>query len=126
MGLRLLAFCDELWVCGDKITDGMRTEIAEAERLGIRIVEVRLESALGSTKRWGIWAQRGPSSIFGSAAAWTKSNGKVLTFETYEAAAKVVDQYMKIRGLADVAYSPKEMEPSSEDTQSPDMGLKIT
>lgn len=38
MGLRLLASCNELWVFGDCISDGMRGEIAEAERLGMKIV----------------------------------------------------------------------------------------
>ena len=35
MGLRVLASCDELWICGERISHGMSCEIAEAERLGI-------------------------------------------------------------------------------------------
>ncbi len=38
MGLRLLASCDAIWVFGDQISEGMRREIAEAERLGIPII----------------------------------------------------------------------------------------
>jgi len=30
--LRLLRFCDEVWVFGDKITDGMRREIYQASK----------------------------------------------------------------------------------------------
>lgn len=37
MGLRVLASCDELWICGSHISHGMSCEIAEAERLGIPI-----------------------------------------------------------------------------------------
>ena len=35
MGLRVLASCYELWICGSRISHGMSCEIAEAERLGI-------------------------------------------------------------------------------------------
>jgi len=38
MGLRLLAVCEELWIFGDRISEGMRREIAEAESLGISII----------------------------------------------------------------------------------------
>jgi len=38
MGLKLLALCSELWVFGYRISAGMRREIAQAERLGIKIV----------------------------------------------------------------------------------------
>ncbi|MPM25757.1 hypothetical protein SDC9_72257 [bioreactor metagenome] len=37
MGLRVLASCEELWVCGAHISSGMRQEIAEAKRLGTPI-----------------------------------------------------------------------------------------
>lgn len=32
MGLRLLASCDELWVFGDRISEGMGREIADAPK----------------------------------------------------------------------------------------------
>ena len=35
MDLRLLERCDELWVCGDEISEGMAAEIAHAEETGI-------------------------------------------------------------------------------------------
>jgi len=38
IGIELLRFCDELMVCGDIISDGMAAEIAEAERLGIPVI----------------------------------------------------------------------------------------
>ena len=37
MGLWLLAQCSEVWVFGDKITEGMAGEVQEAQRLGIKI-----------------------------------------------------------------------------------------
>ena len=36
-GLALLAVCHEVWVFGKNITDGMKEEIAEAERLNIPV-----------------------------------------------------------------------------------------
>ena len=35
MDLLLLERCDELWVCGDEISEGMAREIARAEQVGI-------------------------------------------------------------------------------------------
>lgn len=37
MALELLAKCDELWAFGGKVTEGMAAEIAEAEKLGVRV-----------------------------------------------------------------------------------------
>ena len=40
-GLALLGMCDEVWVFGEIITDGMMGEINEANRLGIRTLEIK-------------------------------------------------------------------------------------
>ena len=37
IGLRLLLMCDEVWVFGEIISEGMKDEIARAEELGIPI-----------------------------------------------------------------------------------------
>ena len=37
MDLRLLERCDELWVCGDEISEGMAREIAHADEAGIPV-----------------------------------------------------------------------------------------
>ena len=37
LGLNVLKACDELWLCGEYISDGMQRELAEAQRLGIPI-----------------------------------------------------------------------------------------
>lgn len=47
MGLRVLASCDELWICGSCISHGMGCEIAEAERLGIPIRNISAELIQG-------------------------------------------------------------------------------
>jgi hypothetical protein len=43
MGLRVLTSCDELWICGERISHGMSCEIAEAERLGIPVRSLSTE-----------------------------------------------------------------------------------
>jgi hypothetical protein len=40
MGLELLRRCEEVWACGDEITQGMKAEIAEAMKYDIPIKEV--------------------------------------------------------------------------------------
>lgn len=47
MGLRVLASCDELWICGSRISHGMSCEIAETERLGIPIRNISVELIQG-------------------------------------------------------------------------------
>ena len=37
MGLRVLAVCDEIWLCGERLSAGMQAEKEEAKRLGIPI-----------------------------------------------------------------------------------------
>lgn len=48
MGLRVLEACDELWLCGSRMSAGMQAELAAAERLGIPVrsipeKEIRME-----------------------------------------------------------------------------------
>lgn len=38
MGLEMVGRVDELWICGDKISAGMRAEIAYAEKHGIPVI----------------------------------------------------------------------------------------
>lgn len=46
MGLRVLSACDACWVFGDRISQGMAVEIAEAERLGIPVSRITIEETL--------------------------------------------------------------------------------
>lgn len=47
LGHHVLERCDELWVCGDRISSGMAGEIEEAKRLGIPVRTVSREIILG-------------------------------------------------------------------------------
>ena len=49
MNLELLRLCGEVWVFGEKITEGMETEIAHAKRLrkNIRYFTTKCEEVLG-------------------------------------------------------------------------------
>ena len=40
MGLRVLEACDELWLCGERISQGMEAELSAAERMGIPVVRL--------------------------------------------------------------------------------------
>lgn len=40
MGLRVLEACDELWLCGDRMSAGMQAELEAAEQLGIHVRQV--------------------------------------------------------------------------------------
>lgn len=47
MGLRVLAACEELWLCGSLISSGMLCELKEAERLDIPIRRISKEQIQG-------------------------------------------------------------------------------
>ena len=40
MGQRVLAACDEIWLCGERMSAGMKAEETEAKRLGIPIRKI--------------------------------------------------------------------------------------
>jgi hypothetical protein len=49
MGLRLIEYCSELWVCGDEISQGMQGEIDHAEKLRkpvLYVLQERIEENL--------------------------------------------------------------------------------
>lgn len=50
MGLRVLASCNELWICGSRISHGMSCEIAGAERLGIPVRSISAEQIQGGCR----------------------------------------------------------------------------
>ena len=43
MGEQMLALCDELWLCGDRISPGMAGELELAEELGVPVRGVSAE-----------------------------------------------------------------------------------
>ena len=48
MGLRVLGVCDELWLCGDRVSSGMQKELEAAERLSIPVRRVSGQELAGS------------------------------------------------------------------------------
>lgn len=40
MGLRVLEACDELWLCGERISQGMRAEFSTAKQMGIPVIRL--------------------------------------------------------------------------------------
>lgn len=122
MGLRMLAACSELWVFGGRISAGMDREIAEAERLGIKIVYQDSNKIQGvmNMKQWGIWAKRSAASVCGAEEAWLKADGKPLTFDSYAEAAAQAESLMKDIRTPNVSYYPREM--SQELSPGPEEG----
>ena len=97
MGLRVLASCDELWICGERISQGMSCEIAEAKRLGIPIRIILTEQIQGGTamKQNGTHARQSANSICGADEARLKNNSKRITFDTYQEGTEKVEQLTK-------------------------------
>ena len=46
MDIAILSRCAELWVCGDKITDGMKKEISYAQSKGMKIIYITEEKLI--------------------------------------------------------------------------------
>lgn len=40
MGLRVLEACDELWLCGERMSHGMQAELVAAKRLGVPVIRI--------------------------------------------------------------------------------------
>lgn len=127
MGLRVLGSCDELWICGSRISHGMSCEIAEAERLGIPIRNIYTQQIQGGIhmKQYGIWARRSAASVCGAAEAWLKREGEPVTFDTYEEAAAEAERLRKNCVSLNVSYYPKEREIELEEAPSPGMKLQL-
>ena len=127
MGLRLLALCSELWVFGSRISEGMSREIAEAEMLGIPIRYVSESEVMGvkDMKKYGVWAVRSAASVCGPAEAWLKSNGKPITFDSYEEAAAKAESLMNNIGTTNVSYYPKEMRQELDEAPASRIYMKL-
>lgn len=125
MGLRVLEAADELWLCGSRISEGMRGELAAAERLGIPIKKVSESEIQGGIDRmkYGVWAVRSANSVCGAAESWCKHKGEPIKFDTSEQAAAYAEALNKNAYSPNVHYYPKEMEP--ELRQFPGMSLKL-
>lgn len=126
MGHQVLSVCDELWVCGDRISSGMELEIQEAKRMDIPIREVKKEQIQGRSvmsKKYGVWAVRSANSVCGAAESWCKHDGKPMKFESREQASEYAKSLNENLRTLNVHYYPKEMEP--ELALVSDMGMKM-
>lgn len=113
MGHRVLAACDEVWVCGKRISTGMAAEISEAEKLGIPILEVSAEQIQGGSsmeQKYGVWAVRSANSVCGAAESWCKHNGKPMEFDTVAQATEYASHLNDTLATMNVRYYAKEME----------------
>ena len=104
LGHRVLESCDEMWVCGDRISSGMAREISEAESLGIPIRSVsglELEQAESLSVEqeaeepapvYTIWADARRDGPLAGQTGFLCENRKRLYFTTEaEAAQKLHD-----------------------------------
>ena len=114
MGHRVLEACDELWLCGSRISTGMAMELKEAKKLGIPVRKIsaeQIQGGLAMDKKYGVWAVRSAASVCGAAQSWCKQGGKPMEFDMMEQAVEYADQLNKNLATMNVHYYPKEMEP---------------
>lgn len=114
MGHRVLEACDELWLCGSRISTGMAMELKEVQKLGISVREISAEQIQGGismNKKYGVWAMRSAGSVCGAAQSWCKHGGKPIEFDTMEQAESYAKQLNESCYSPNVNYAAKEMEP---------------
>lgn len=101
MGLAMLSRCDELYVCGDRISTGMAQEIKQAKTLGMPIRYLSTEQILnGQKSTYAIWAKATPDSSLSGQSGFLCENRKRLSFPSWqEAASRLQD----VQGLCSSA-----------------------
>ena len=110
MGHQVLSVCDELWVCGNRISSGMESEIQEAKRMGIpvrKITEEQIQGGSVMSKKYGVWAVRSANSVCGAAESWCKHEGKPMEFESREQASKYAKSLNEKPTYFECALLPK-------------------
>ena len=113
MGHHVLSKCDELWICGSRISNGMAAEIEKAKELDIPIKEISEAQILGEnqqSQKYGVWAVRSAGSVCGAAQSWCKNDGVPLEFSTIEKAHDYASHLNETMGGINVRYYSKEME----------------
>jgi hypothetical protein len=97
MGLRVLASCDELWICGERISHGMSCEIAEAKRLGIPIRNISTEQIKGgiAMKQYSIRAGQSADSICGADENRLTNDSQRTAFDTVKEGMAKSEERMK-------------------------------
>lgn len=121
MGHRVLEVCDELCLCGSRISTGMTMELREAKKLGIPVREISAEQIQGGftmEKKYGVWAMRSAGSVCGAAQSWCKHGGKPMEFESIEQAESYAKQLNEACYSPNVHYAAKEIEPELSQSSS--------
>ena len=55
LGLDILERCEELWICGDRMSAGMKRETAYAKARGIPVRRIPVCEIMGNSGRWILW-----------------------------------------------------------------------
>lgn len=83
MGLSMLAKCDNLWVCGDRISPGMQAEIDLAKQLGIPTCYVSADQILGMPKSvYAIWTEARMDGPLAGQSGFLCENNSLLFFQS--------------------------------------------
>lgn len=90
LGLSWLARCDELWIIGDTVTDGMDREISTAKEWGIPIKRVIVKKK----------ANRAPKKE-------SQDDARIVNLEKEDGARKPQEERTKYRGCVDVEEAKK-------------------
>jgi len=87
MGLAMLPRCDELWVCGDRISPGISQEIELAKTLGMPIRYISAEQILSRQKStYAIWAEARQDGSLAGQSGFLCENRKRLQFSSRQEA----------------------------------------
>jgi len=110
MGSQMLRLCDELWLCGDRISPGMAGEKTLAESLGLPVRHISAEEIMLVQNQkesrtmtegkkysppavYAIWAEAAPDGPMSGRSGFLSETGKRLFFHTRE------ETEVKIRDL---------------------------
>lgn len=105
MGSAMLSRCDELYVCGDRISPGMAQEIEQAKALGMPIRYLSTEQILNGLKStYAIWAKAKPNNPLAGQSGFLCENRKRLSFSSWQEAAS---RLPNIQGLCSAAAELK-------------------
>lgn len=98
MGIAMLPRCDELWVCGDRISPGMAQEIEQAKALGMPIRYISTEQILsGQKSTCAIWAKARQDGPLAGQSGYLCENRKRLRFSSRQEAEVRIGDIQNLR-----------------------------
>lgn len=68
-------------------------------------------------EKYGVWAVRGPDSVFGAAESWCKKDGVPVTFDTLEQAQSYAEE-CRLKATVNLWYYAKKMKPEESEVFS--------